>query len=138
VEEIDWIGAEDNYARLHAGRNVYEVRETLQVLMEKLDPGEFLRIHRSTIVNVRRIREVQPWFQGSHIIVLQSGENCACRATRKMRLTGSSGNGSDVDAEGRRNFLAAFHPSRIVQPISRGSYKRYRLHSIGSKDGLMR
>ena len=74
VEEIDWIGAEDNYARLHVGRRVYEVRETLQALMEKLDPGEFLRIHRSTIVNVRRIREVQPWFQGSHIIVLQSGE----------------------------------------------------------------
>lgn len=74
VEEIDWIGAEDNYARLHVGRRVYEVRETLQALMEKLDPREFLRIHRSTIVNVRRIREVQPWFQGSHIIVLQSGE----------------------------------------------------------------
>lgn len=74
VEEIDWIGAEDNYARLHAGRRVYEVRETLQALMEKLDPREFIRVHRSTIVNVRRIREVQPWFQGSHIIVLQSGE----------------------------------------------------------------
>jgi two-component system LytT family response regulator len=74
VEEIDWIGAEDNYARLHVGRRVYEVRETLQALMEKLDPQEFIRIHRSTIVNVRRIREVQPWFQGSHIIVLQSGE----------------------------------------------------------------
>ena len=73
VEEIDWIGAEDNYAILHVGRRVYEVRETLQALMEKLDPGEFIRIHRSTIVNVRRIREVQPWFQGSHIIVLQSG-----------------------------------------------------------------
>lgn len=74
AEEIDWIGAEDNYARLHVGRHVYDVRETLQVLMEKLDPGEFIRIHRSTIVNVRRIREVQPWFRGSHIIVLHSGE----------------------------------------------------------------
>jgi two-component system, LytTR family, response regulator len=74
VEEIDWIEAEDNYARLHVGRRVYEVRETLQALMEKLDPGEFIRIHRSTIVSVRRIREVQPWFQGSHIIVLQNGE----------------------------------------------------------------
>ena len=74
VEEIDWIGAEDNYARLHAGRDVYEVRETLPVVMEKLDPAEFLRIHRSTIVNVRRIRKVQAWFQGSHTIVLQSGE----------------------------------------------------------------
>jgi two-component system LytT family response regulator len=74
VAEIDWIEAEGNYARLHVSRKIYDVRETLQALMEKLDPREFIRIHRSTIVNMRRIREVQPWFQGSHIVVLQSGE----------------------------------------------------------------
>ncbi len=74
VADIDWIQAEGNYARLHVPRKIYDVRETLQALMEKLDPREFIRIHRSTIVNVRRIREVQPWFQGSHIVVLQSGE----------------------------------------------------------------
>jgi two-component system LytT family response regulator len=94
VEEIDWIGAEDNYAMLHAGRRVYEVRETLQSLMEKLDPGEFIRIHRSTIVNVRRIREVQPWFQGSHIIVLHSGEELRMSRYQKDavdRLLGKRG-----------------------------------------------
>jgi two-component system LytT family response regulator len=74
VADIDWIEAEGNYARLHVSRKVFDVRETLQALMEKLDPREFIRIHRSTIVNARRIREVQPWFQGSHIVVLQSGE----------------------------------------------------------------
>ncbi len=74
VADIDWIEAEGNYARLHVSRKIYEVRETLQALMEKLDPREFIRIHRSTIVNARRIREVQPWFQGSHIVMLQSGE----------------------------------------------------------------
>ncbi|MGA8087710.1 MAG: LytTR family DNA-binding domain-containing protein [Terracidiphilus sp.] len=74
VADIDWIQAEGNYARLHVSRKIFDVRETLQALMEKLDPREFIRIHRSTIVNVRRIREVQPWFQGSHIVVLQSGE----------------------------------------------------------------
>jgi two-component system LytT family response regulator len=74
VSDIDWIQAEGNYARLHVARRVYDLRETLQVLAEKLDPREFIRIHRSTIVNVRRIREVQPWFQGSHIVVLHSGE----------------------------------------------------------------
>ena len=73
VADIDWIEAEGNYARLHVGRRVYDIRETLQALMEKLDPREFIRIHRSTIVNVRSIREVQPWFQGSHIVLLQSG-----------------------------------------------------------------
>jgi two-component system, LytTR family, response regulator len=74
VADIDWIEAEGNYARLHVSRKAFDVRETLQALMEKLDPREFIRIHRSTIVNARRIREVQPWFQGSHIVVLQSGE----------------------------------------------------------------
>lgn len=74
VADIDWIEAEGNYARLHVSRKIYDVRETLQALMEKLDPREFVRIHRSTIVNLRRVREVQPWFQGSHLVVLQSGE----------------------------------------------------------------
>jgi two-component system LytT family response regulator len=74
VADIDWIEAEDNYARLHVSRRVYDVRETLQALMEKLDPRNFIRIHRSTIVNLHRIREVQPWFQGSHIVMLHSGE----------------------------------------------------------------
>jgi len=74
VGDIDWIEAEGNYARLHVSCHVYDVRETLQALMEKLDPREFVRIHRSTIVNVQRIREVQPWFQGSHIVLLHSGE----------------------------------------------------------------
>ena len=74
VADIDWVEAEGNYARLHVARHVYDVRETLQALTEKLDPREFIRIHRSTIVNVRRIREVQPWFQGSHLVLLHSGE----------------------------------------------------------------
>ena len=74
VADIDWVEAEGNNARLHVARHVYDVRETLQALTEKLDPREFIRIHRSTIVNVRRIREVQPWFQGSHLVLLHSGE----------------------------------------------------------------
>jgi two-component system LytT family response regulator len=74
ANEIDWIEAEGNYARLHVAHHIYDVRETLQALVEKLDPREFVRIHRSTIVNVTRIREVQPWFQGGHIVVLQTGE----------------------------------------------------------------
>jgi two-component system LytT family response regulator len=74
VADIDWIEAEGNYARLHVSRRIYDVRETLQSLMEKLDPRDFVRIHRSTIVNRSRIREVQPWFRGSHIVVLESGE----------------------------------------------------------------
>jgi two-component system, LytTR family, response regulator len=74
VADIDWIGAEGNYASLHVSRKLYDVRETMQALMDKLDPRDFVRIHRSTIVNVHRIREIRPWFQGSHIVLLQSEE----------------------------------------------------------------
>ena len=74
VADIDWIGAEGNYVRLHIARRSHDVRETMQSLAEKLDPRNFIRIHRSTIVNVQRIREIQPWFQGGHIVMLQSGE----------------------------------------------------------------
>lgn len=74
VAGIDWIEAEGNYARLHVARKIYDIRETLQALMEKLDPRDFVRIHRSTIVNIQRVREVQPWFQGSHIVLLHTGE----------------------------------------------------------------
>ena len=74
VEEIDWIGAEGNYARLHTGDGTYDVRETLTALEEKLDPRHFLRIHRSTIVNVRRVREIRPWVQGHHVVVLKNGQ----------------------------------------------------------------
>jgi two-component system, LytTR family, response regulator len=74
VAEIDWIGAEGNYAALHVSRKTYDVRETMQVLIDKLDPRDFVRIHRSTIVNVHRVSEIRPWFQGSHIVLLRSGE----------------------------------------------------------------
>jgi two-component system, LytTR family, response regulator len=74
VADIDWIGAEGNYATLHVSRKTYDVRETMQALIDKLDPRDFVRIHRSTIVNVHRICEIRPWFQGSHIVLLQSGE----------------------------------------------------------------
>ena len=74
VKDIDWIAACGNYAQLHTGRRTYEIRQTLTYLEAKLNPREFLRIHRSTIVNVRRIREIQPWFRGHHLVILQSGQ----------------------------------------------------------------
>jgi two-component system LytT family response regulator len=71
--EVDWIEAADNYVRLHAGRQVHLMRETMQVLEESLDPGRFVRIHRSSIVNIDRVREVQPWFHGKYVLILQDG-----------------------------------------------------------------
>jgi len=74
TKEIDWIEANGNYARLHVGVRTHEIRETLNTLERKLDPREFLRIHRSTIVNVRAIKEMHPWFHGYHLVLLQNGQ----------------------------------------------------------------
>jgi two-component system, LytTR family, response regulator len=73
TNDIDWIEAEGNYVRLHVGNREHEVRETLTELGEKLDPTEFLRIHRSTIVNIERIKEIQAWFHGHHRVLLENG-----------------------------------------------------------------
>jgi two-component system LytT family response regulator len=73
VEEIDWIRAEGNYVRIHAGGAAYLHRETLARLEAELDPGHFLRIHRGTLVNLERIREVHPLFYGDCQVVLRDG-----------------------------------------------------------------
>ena len=74
THDIDWIEAEGNYVRLHVGSREHELRETLAELGEKLNPAEFLRIHRSTIVNIERIEEIQPWFHGHHRVLLKNGK----------------------------------------------------------------
>jgi two-component system, LytTR family, response regulator len=73
TSDIDWIEGDGNYARLHLGARQYEIRETLTSLTQKLDPLDFVRIHRSTIVNVRKIREIHRWFHGHHVVVLENG-----------------------------------------------------------------
>ncbi len=73
ARDIDWIGAEGNYARLHVGIREYLLRETLTSLERRLSPLDFLRTHRSTIVNVHRIKEIQAWFHGHHRVLLENG-----------------------------------------------------------------
>jgi two-component system LytT family response regulator len=86
VDTIVWIGADGNYVQVHAGGRTYEIRETLSNLEKKLNPRHFARIHRSTIVNVRRIKEVQPWFRGHHVVILDTGEQL--RMSRYQREAG--------------------------------------------------
>jgi two-component system LytT family response regulator len=81
TDEVTWIGAEGNYARLHAGKRSYLMRETMSNLESKLDPGRFIRIHRSTIVSTDAIAELEPLFQGDYVVVLRDG----------TRLTSSRG-----------------------------------------------
>jgi len=73
TKDIDWIEAEGNCVRLHFGNREHELRQTLTELEEKLRPTDFLRIHRSTIVNIERIKEVQAWFHGHHRVLLENG-----------------------------------------------------------------
>ena len=73
MKDIDWIEADGNYVRLHLGQREHELREILTELEKKLSPSSFLRIHRSTIVNIHRIKEIQPWFHGYHRVLLENG-----------------------------------------------------------------
>jgi two-component system LytT family response regulator len=74
AKDIDWVEAQGNNLKVHCGQRCYEVRETLSGFHRRLDPGVFLRIHRSTVVNVNQIREVQTWFKGHHLVVLRCGK----------------------------------------------------------------
>ena len=86
VNEVDWIEAADNYVHLHAGRESHLIRETLQSLAGKLDPSKFLRIHRSTIVNVDRIRELRPLFHGDYAVKLLDGSELTLSRTFREKL----------------------------------------------------
>lgn len=71
--EIDWIEADRNYVRLHVGKVSHTIRERISHLEETLDPRLFARIHRSTIVNLNRVREMQQWFSGDYVVILEDG-----------------------------------------------------------------
>lgn len=86
VDEVDWIEAADNYVRLHVGTTNHLVREALRTLESKLDPKAFLRVHRSAIVNIDAIRELQPWFHGDHVLILRSGARLTCSRRYDERL----------------------------------------------------
>ena len=73
VGDVDWIEAAENYVQLHAGRANHLLHVTMNTLEKSLDPEIFLRIHRSVIVNVTRIRELQPVMHGEYVITLANG-----------------------------------------------------------------
>ena len=71
--DIDWCEAAGNYVRLHVGARTHFIRETMARLQEMLDPARFVRIHRSTIVNVDRIQELHSSFNGEYLVLLRDG-----------------------------------------------------------------
>ena len=73
AEEIDWIDAAGNYTALHVAGRKHLVRETMKSIESKLDPRKFVRVHRSAIINIDRLRKLQPYFHGEYVVTLQDG-----------------------------------------------------------------
>lgn len=88
VDEVDWVEASANYVRLHVGRDSHLLRETMNALEAKLDPARFIRIHRSTIVNVDRVKELQPLFHGEYAVILRDGTELSSSRGYRDRLQG--------------------------------------------------
>jgi two-component system LytT family response regulator len=83
---LDWLEAAGNYVRLHAAERSWLIRATLAAVQESLDPARFVRIHRSTIVNVERIREIQPWVGGDYVAILKDGRKLRVSRTHREDL----------------------------------------------------
>jgi len=73
ADTIDWIEAAGKFVHLHVGRAIHALRESMAELEQELDPARFVRISRSVIVNLDRIQEIQPWFQGDYVLILTDG-----------------------------------------------------------------
>ncbi|HEX4269704.1 MAG TPA: LytTR family DNA-binding domain-containing protein [Steroidobacteraceae bacterium] len=73
ADSVDWLETAGNYVCLHAGKDTHVVRETMNRLEAQLDPARFVRIHRSTMVRIEAIREVQPLFNGDRVVILHNG-----------------------------------------------------------------
>ncbi|HEY3826701.1 MAG TPA: LytTR family DNA-binding domain-containing protein [Bryobacteraceae bacterium] len=86
VDEIDWIEASDNYVCLHCGEETHVLRETMSQLEARLDPARFLRVHRSAIVNLDSIKELQPWFRGDYRVILRDGTELTLTRSHREKL----------------------------------------------------
>lgn len=74
TEMVDWIEAADNYVQIHAGPETYIIRKTMAEMEKRLNPDQFIRIHRSAIVNIEKIKELQHWFSGEYLVILNNGQ----------------------------------------------------------------
>lgn len=86
TDEIDWIEAAGNYVKIHVGRESHMIRETMNGIEAKLDPETFLRIHRSTVVHIDRIKELHPMFSGDYSVILKDGTELALSRNYRERF----------------------------------------------------
>jgi len=86
TSEIDWIEADDYYVQLHVRGRSHLLRERMHLLEARLDPRRFVRIHRSSIVNIDRVKELQPFFHGEYHVLLEDGTLLRLSRTHRDRL----------------------------------------------------
>ena len=86
TEEVDWIEAAGNYVRLHVARESHMLRETMCSIEGKLDPAKFVRIHRGAVVNLERIKDLQPLFHGDHQVTLRDGSRLTLSRSYRENL----------------------------------------------------
>lgn len=86
TEDVDWLEASGNYVTVHVGRESYLVRETLNAMESRLDPQRFMRLHRSTIVNIDRLRQLSPWVRGEQAAILADGTQLTVGRAYRARL----------------------------------------------------
>jgi|SRR4051794_4167526 len=86
LEEIDYLEAAGNYVRLHIGGQEYLTRDTMSSFESKLSDSDFVRIHRSVIVNRKRIKELRPWFTGEYVVMLTTGKELTLSRGYRDRL----------------------------------------------------
>lgn len=91
VAEIDWIEAADDYLKLHAGAEVHLMRGSLGAFEKRLDPAEFARVHRSTIVRLSRVKEMEPYFHGDYSITLTDGSRLRLSRTYRASFQAALG-----------------------------------------------
>lgn len=94
MEQIDWVEAEGNYSVLHVGTEAYRVRATMTALVEQLAPHGFARIHRSTLVNIQRVRELRVAAGGDYDVVLTTGTSLGLTRLYKEALQARLAQGS--------------------------------------------
>ena len=87
TDEIDWVEASGNYVKIHAKGEAHLIRESMKNMEAKLDSKTFVRIHRSAIVNIDCIKELEPWFHGEYVVIMRDGTRLTASRVFSERLS---------------------------------------------------
>lgn len=86
LADVEWIEAAGNYVRLYTAKERHVMRATISSIEKKLDPNTFLRVHRSAIVNLDFVTEIQPWFHGEYVVIMESGARVNLSRSYRQRV----------------------------------------------------